>query len=137
MLIYIWPAQNALNESAFGSFQLIWIYLFIMTCSTHFILYTINYHNHIWNFFVFDIFDMSTRIWHFYDKIIEIACRRTKMVFFLIHQPGFWFSVKSQCSFVSDQLDFSKFPRTPVPRISTGPRHFFKDGRQTPDWCMS
>ena len=49
--------------------------------------------------------------------------------------------MKSQCSLVSNFLNQpirfrSSFPRIPViGRKKIGPRRFFKDGRQTPDWC--
>ena len=54
---------------------------------------------------------------------------------------GFLFSVKSQCSLVSNLLNqpirFLYFPAYPRNRQDIlGPRRFFKDGRQAPDWSI-
>ena len=57
--------------------------------------------------------------------------------------PGFWFSVKSQCSLVSNLLNqpirFLQFPAYSRNRQDKlGPRRFFKDGRKTSssDWLL-
>ena len=55
--------------------------------------------------------------------------------------PGFWFSVKSQCSLVSNLLNQPiKFLEIPAYsrnwQDKLGPRRFFKDGKLTSDWCI-
>ena len=75
-------------------------------------------------------------------KKTQTFCRTQSFVLYIIYtNPGFWFSVKSQCFLVSNLLNqpaiflvFPAYARNRQDKLDPG--RCFKYGSHTPDWCI-